>query len=96
MVAKIAKIFHFGNDVDIFLMVSGDMSMIILAVYCFLGERIENLLRVSETAVSLHQKKKITTGSPVITTKKKLLTKKILRYEKSIIYFSDDGHDDRS
>ncbi len=58
MDAKITKIFYFGNDVDIFLMVSVDMSMIRLAVYCFLGERIENLLRVSETAVSLHQKQR--------------------------------------
>ena len=37
MDAKIAKIFCFGNDVDIFLRFSVDMSMIILAVYCFLG-----------------------------------------------------------
>jgi len=48
--------------------------MIILAVYCFLGERIENLLRVSENGCIFASE--TTTGSPVITTKKKLLTKK--------------------
>ena len=74
MDAKITKIFYFGNDVDIFLRVSGDMSMIRLAVYCFLGERIENPLRVWKTGVSLQQKTEINDRLACSNDEKILLT----------------------
>ena len=50
------------------------MSMIGLAVYCFLGERIENLLRVWKTGVSLQQKTEINDRFTCSNDEKILLT----------------------
>ena len=50
------------------------MSMIGLAVYCFLGERIENPLRVWKTGVSLQQKTEINDRFACSNDEKILLT----------------------